>query len=128
MAETAARSDIARQLQTMAQGMITNYQRESGGIQDTAVIEFQESVSRQLAQATFSGSARETSWTAPDGKTLWVRVRLSKSDAAASVALEVNKVVANEASRYAAFKAMDALKMMNAELDKYNSRPEPIIK
>jgi hypothetical protein len=128
MAETAARSDIARQLQTMAQGMISNYQRESGSINDTAVIEFQESVTRQLAQATFTGSARELSWTAPDGKTLWVRVKLSKTDAAKSVAAEVNKLVANEASRYAAFKAMDALKMMDAALNKYNSRPEPVLK
>jgi hypothetical protein len=53
---------------------------------------------------------------------------MSKAEAARSVAAEVNKLVESEASRYAEFKAMDALGMMDAELDKYSSKPEPVIK
>ena len=128
MADADGRADIARQLQTMAQSMVTNYQREAGGINNTAALGFQESITRQLAQATLTGATRDVSWTTPDNKTLWVRVKMSKADAAKSVAAEVDKVVENEASRYAEFKAMDALKMMDAELDKYDSKPEPVIK
>ena len=128
MADADARADIARQLQTLAQGMVTNYQREAGGIDNTAALGFQESITRQLAQATLTGATKDVSWTTPDNKTLWVRVKMSKADAAKSVADEVGKAVESEASRYAEFKAMDALKMMDAELDKYSSKPEPVIK
>jgi hypothetical protein len=128
MADADARADIARQLQTLAQGMVTNYQREAGGINNTAALGFQESISRQLAQATLTGAVRDMNWTTSDGKTLWVRVRLAKVDAARSVASEVDKVVESEASRYAEFKAMDSLKMMDTELDKYSSKPAPVIK
>jgi hypothetical protein len=128
MADAGARADIARQLQTMAQGMVTNYEREAGGINNTAALGFQESITRQLAQATLQGAVNDVSWTTPDNKTLWVRVKMSKADASKSIAAEVNKLVESEASRYAEFKAMDALKMMDAELDKYSSKPEPVIK
>jgi hypothetical protein len=128
MADADARADIARQLQTLAQGMVTNYQREAGGITDAAAMGFQESINRQLTQATLTGAVRDLSWTTPDNKTLWVRVKMSKADAAKSVAAEVDKVVESEASRYAEFKAMDSLKMMDTELDKYSSKPQPVIK
>jgi hypothetical protein len=128
MADADARADIARQLQTRAQGMVTNYQREAGGIDNTAAMVFQESVTRQLAQANLQGAVRDLSWTTPDNKTLWVRLKMSKADAAKSVDNEVKKLVESEAARYAEFKAMDALKMMDTELDKYSSKPEPVIK
>jgi hypothetical protein len=128
VADADGRADIARQLQTLAQGMVTNYQREAGGINNTAALGFQESVTRQLTQANLRGAVRDVSWTTPDNKTLWVRVKISKEDAAKSVADEVDKLVENEASRYAEFKAMDALRMMDTELDKYNSKPDPVIK
>jgi hypothetical protein len=128
MAEADARADIARQLQTTVQGMVTNYQREAGGINNTAALGFQESINRQLAQATLQGAVPDVRWAAPDNKTFWVRVKMAKADAAKSVAGEVDKLVESEASRYAEFKAMDALKMMDAELGKYSSKPEPVIK
>ncbi|MDR1586685.1 MAG: hypothetical protein LBS57_04435 [Treponema sp.] len=128
MADADARADIARQLQTLAQGMVTNYQREAGGINNTAALGFQESITRQLAQAKLQGAVKDESWYTPDGKTLYVRLKMLKADAAKSVAAEVDKLVESEASRYAEFKAMDALKMMDAELDKYSSQPDPVIK
>jgi hypothetical protein len=128
VADSVARADIARQLQTMAQSMVTNYQREAGGINNTAAVGFSESISRQVAQANLQGASRDQTWTSPDGKTLWIRLKMAKADAAKSVAAEVSKVVESEASRYAEFKAMDALKLMDAELSKYESKPDPVIK
>jgi ABC-type glycerol-3-phosphate transport system substrate-binding protein len=128
MADADARADIARQLQTSVQGMVTNFQREAGGIDNTAALGFQQSINRQLAQATLTGAVRDRSWTTSDGKTLWVRLKLAKADAARFAAGEVDKLVESEASRYAEFKAMDALKMMDEELSKYSSKPEPVIK
>jgi hypothetical protein len=127
-ATAGARADIARQLKTLAQSMITTYQREAGNLNATAELGFEESINRQVAQANLQGASRELAWTTPDGKTLWVRVKMSKADVFNSITADVNKAVENEASRYAEFKAKEALDLMNAELDKYNSKPEPVIK
>jgi len=127
MADSGARQDIARQLQTLAQGMVTDYAREAGGINNTAAMQFQETVSRQVAQANLQGAVRDVTWTAPDNKTLWVRLKMSKDDAAKSASAEVSKAIDSEAARYAEFKAMDALKMMDMELQKNSTSPQPVI-
>jgi len=128
MADSGARQDLARQLQTLAQGMVTDYSREAGGINNTAAMQFQESVSRQIAQANLQGAVPDLRWTTTDGKTLWVRVKMAKSDAARGVASETQKAIDSEAARYAEFKAMDALKMMEMQLEKNSTFPQPVIK
>jgi hypothetical protein len=128
MADSAARQDLARQLQTMAQGMVTDYAREAGGINNTAAMQFQETVSRQLAQATLQGAVRDVVWTTSDGKTLWMRLKMSKADASRTTANEAQKAIESEAARYAEFKAMDALKMMDMQLEKNSTSPQPVIK
>lgn len=127
MSESRARQDIARQLQTLAQGMITDYTREAGGVNNTAVVQFQESVSRQLTQATLQGATRDLTWTSPDSKTLWTRLKMNKADAAKSVADSTQKAIDSEAARYAEFKAMDALKMMDMQLQKTSTSPQPVM-
>jgi len=128
MADSGARADLARQLQTMAQGMVTDYAREAGGIDNTAAMQFQETVSRQIAQANLQGAVRDVMWTTPDNKTLWIRLKISKADAAKSAAAEAQKAVDSEAARYAEFKAMDALKMMEMQLNKNSTSPQPVIR
>ena len=127
MADAGARQDLARQLQTLAQGMVTDYAREAGGIGNTAAMQFQETVSRQIAQANLQGAVRDLMWTSPDNKNLWVRIKMSKDDAAKSVADITQKAIDSEAARYAEFKAMDALKMMDAQIDKNSTSPIPVI-
>ena len=122
MADSRARQDISRQLQTLTQGMVVDYAREAGGINNTAVIQFQESVSRQISQANLQGCVRELMWTAPDGKSLWMRLKMSKADAAK----EAQKAIDSEAARFAEFKAMEALKMMDAQLNKNPQSPNPV--
>ncbi|MDR0404014.1 MAG: hypothetical protein LBH35_10565 [Treponema sp.] len=127
MADSAARQDLARQLQVLAQGMVTDYAREAGGIDNTAAMQFQESVSRQIAQANIQGAVRDLVWTSPDKKTLWMRLRLSKEDAAKTAADQAQKAIESEAARYAEFKAMDALRMMDQQIDKNSTSPQPVI-
>jgi len=127
MADSGARQDIARQLQTLAQGMVTDYSREAGGINNTAAMQFQETVSRQIAQATLTGAVRDVMWTTADGKTLWMRLKMSKADAAKTAADQAQKAIESEAARYAEFKAMDALKMMDQQLEKNPTSPQPVI-
>ena len=128
MADSGARQDLARQLQTLAQGMVTDYSREAGGINNTAAMQFQEVVSRQVSQANLQGAVRDTTWNSPDGRTMWMRIKMSKADAARLAANEAQKAVDSEAARYAEFKAMDALKMMDQQLQKNSTLPQPVMR
>jgi ABC-type phosphate/phosphonate transport system substrate-binding protein len=125
-ADANARADIARQLKTIAETMVTTYQREAGGLNATAALGFEESINRQVAQANLQGASRDQYWVTPDGKTGYARVAMSKADLSKSLAADLNKAVETEASRYAEFKADEALKLMDAELNKYKSDPSSI--
>ena len=126
MADSRARQDLARQMQTLAQGMVVDYAREAGGISNTAAAQFQESVSRQVAQANISGAVRDIMWTAPDNRTLWIRLRVSKADAARTAADEVARAVDSDEARFAEFKAMDALRMMEMQIQRNPTSPQPV--
>jgi hypothetical protein len=127
ISEARARADIARQLNTIVEGMITDYTRDANmGTSNEASLGLQESINRQLSQAQLSAARRDQLWTAPDG-TLWARVVYSKADAAKFAADSIKNVVDNEAARYAEFKALDAAKMMDEHLSRYNSDPNKTV-
>jgi hypothetical protein len=127
MAETRARADIARQLTSVVEGMITDYTRDANmGTANQASIGLQESINRQLSQAQLTGARVDQRWNAPDG-TFWARVVYSKTDAAKFAADSIKNVVDNEAARYAEFKAMEATKMMDEQLSKYQSDPNKTV-
>jgi hypothetical protein len=127
LAETRARADIARQLNTIVEGMITDYTRDANmGTANQASIGLQESINRQLSQAQLTGAQRDQLWAAPDGA-IWARVVYSKADAAKFAADSVKNVIDNEAARYAEFKAMEAAKMMDEQLSKYKSDPNKAV-
>ena len=122
VADSRARQDLARQISTLAQGMVVDHARQSGGIADTTVLQFQEEVSRQLTDAKLTGAVPNHRWDTPDHKSLWVRVKLSKEEAAGNI----QKAVDSEAARYAEFKAMEALKMLDQQLEKNPQSPRPV--
>ena len=126
MADSRARQDLARQLETLARGMVVDYARDAGGIDNTAALQFQETVSRQIVDAKLTGADRDVLWNTPDNKTLWVRVKMSKDNAARNTADQILKAVESEAARYAEFKAMDALKMMDQQFEKNPPVPQPV--
>jgi len=128
MSDSGARQDLARQIQTLAQGMVTDYSRQAGAIDNNTAMSFQESVSRQIAQANLQGAVRDVMWTSPDGKTLWTRLKMSKDDAAKTAADQVQNAIDSEAARYAEFKAMDALKMMDQQIQNNSTTPNPVLK
>ena len=113
-ADARARTDLATKLSTEVQAMIIDYSRTAGTeTNNTAVLSFYESISRQLTQATLKGVELEKRERTKDG-TYWSLMRISKKDAAQASA----DIIESEASRYAEFKAMEALKMMESQLNK----------
>jgi hypothetical protein len=121
MAESRARQNIAFQLSTEVEAMITDYARDAGTINDEASLQLAQTVGRQITQTTLSGVSPLKRWKASDG-TWWYLVQLKKSDAARVAA----GIIDNEAARYAEFKAMEALKMMDTQLAKKNDKPVPV--
>jgi len=113
-ADARSRTDIAFKLDVEVQAMITDYQRTSGTVTNQAAgLEFVESVSRQLTAANLRGVEVVSREQTADGA-YWALARISKSDAAKAAA----EVLETEASRYAEFKAMDALRMMEMQLNR----------
>jgi hypothetical protein len=121
MAESRARQAIALQLNVNVQAMITDYSRQAGTVNNSAALEFAETVGRQLTSTNLSGAIPVKREQTKDG-TLWVLVSYSKADAARTAA----GIIENEASRYAEFKAMDALKMMDQQLSRTDTKPEVV--
>ncbi|MCL2834462.1 MAG: LPP20 family lipoprotein [Treponema sp.] len=113
-ADARARTDLATKLSTEVQAMIIDYSRIAGTENNsTANLTFYESISRQLTNTTLRGVELVERDRTTDG-TYWSLVRMSKTDAAQVSA----EIIDSEASKYAEFKAMEALKMMEAQLDK----------
>ncbi|MDR2634115.1 MAG: LPP20 family lipoprotein [Treponema sp.] len=121
MAESRARQSLAFQLNANVQAMITDYARSAGTENSQASLEFSEIVGRQLTQTTLSGAIPVKREQAKDG-TFWVLISYSKADAARAAA----NIIENEASKYAEFKAMEALKLMDQQLERISTKPEAV--
>jgi len=112
-ADARARADLATKINTEVQSMIIDYSRIAGleGSQ-TANLTFYENVSRQISNATLRGVEIVKRVRTKDG-TYWTLIQISKKN----VAEDTAQIIENEASRYAEFKAMEALKMMEQQLN-----------
>ena len=115
--DAQARTDIATKLKTEVQAMIIDYFRSAGTENNQASLNFYESISRQLTDAYLTGVDVVKREKTKDG-TYWTLMRISKTDAASAAANAIQDVYESEAARYAEFKAMDALKMMEQQLNK----------
>ena len=113
-ADARARTDIAMKLDVEVQAMIIDYSRTAGTeINQTAALTFYESISRQIAQANLSGVEVVRREQTADGS-YWTLARINKAEAARATA----EIIDSEASRYAEFKALEALKMMEQQLNR----------
>lgn len=115
-AEHLATVNLASKIDTAIEAMVIDYTRIAGTeINQTTALSFYESVSRQLTDVHLIGVEVVKRERTKDG-TWWVLVQMSKENAAQSGYRAVNEVLESEASRYAEFKAMEALKMLDAQL------------
>jgi hypothetical protein len=112
-AEARARRAIANNLSIQVQGMLTDYSREAGTLTDSSSIQLIENVGREITDVKLSGVKIIKRERSKDG-TWWALASYPK-DAAKD---EIANVLEHEASRYAEFKAQEALKMLDAQLDK----------
>jgi nicotinamide mononucleotide adenylyltransferase len=114
-AEQRARVSISRTLKDNIKAMVTDYSRTAGTADESTTLQFYESISQSVTNNTLSG-AKVAKRDYKSG-VAYVMVTMSKADAAAAGA----SVIENEASQYAEFKAMNALALLNAQLESDNA-------
>jgi len=115
-----ARRDVAGQLSVLVQSLLEDHAKESGTVQDSTSTQSIERVGRDLININLSGAVPNAQKRMPDG-TWWVRVSIKKAEAKKDVA----NVFDNEAARYADFKKQEALKRLDEQLEKTQSKPTP---
>jgi len=119
-ATSRARRDVAAQLGTLVQSMLTDYARESGTLSNSASIQSIERITQELININLTGATPNAQRRMPDG-TWWIRVQLRKADAQRVV----TEVFTSEASRYADFRANEAAAMLQHRLAETQSTPSP---
>jgi hypothetical protein len=119
-AETRARADISRQLQTIVKNMVNDYTATSEIDQDSA-LSFQENITQTLSKSDLKG-AKTVGMQTVDGL-LWVVMEYSKSAAVN----EVNQAASKAKLAVPKAAAFDALDRMDAAFDKEaGGGPEPV--
>ena len=125
VAETNARADIAAQIETTIQAAITAYTQEAGVDDNTQVISFVESITRQITDTTLSGATPKQRAPMDDGG-IWVLMVYSKNallDSFEEVAKEFER---NEDAAFAEFKAASALEKLDYQLANNPTQSKPV--
>ena len=108
-----ARKDVALQVSTRVQSMMTDYAQEAGAEGNTQVITFVESITKQVADVELQGAVTEKVYAAVDGN-WFAMVSYPKSTLTEEVA---DIFTRNEDAAFAEFKADQALERLEASLE-----------
>jgi hypothetical protein len=114
IAETRARADVSRQLQSIIKNMILDYTAQSE-LDPDASISFQENITQALSKSELRGAKVVQTQTDSNGL-LWVVVEYSKSAAISDES--VNQAVAAAKLAVPAAAAFDAVSRMENAFDK----------
>ena len=112
-ATAQARDEIARQVSVKVSNAVKSYAQEAGVDGDTQVINFIETVSKQIADTTLKGSKVVEKYYAKDG-TVYVMVMYETSALQETAMSEFQR---NESAAFAEFKAAEAMKWLDKELE-----------
>ncbi|WP_319561556.1 LPP20 family lipoprotein [Marispirochaeta sp.] len=110
-----ARAEIAAQVEVQVDSAVKQYAQEAGVDGNRQVIEFLETVTKQVASATLNGSKVVETFRDDDG-TVYVMVMYEKSALREAAAKELFE--RNEDAAFAEFKADEAMRWLDAELEK----------
>ena len=118
MAVSRGREDIAFQMNAAIEAAIVDYAQEAGVDDNTQVVNFVETISRQVTEVTLSGASPEEVAQGSDG-TIYALVSYPKNGftEAASEAF-----MRNEDAAFAEFKADQALEALDRQLE--NNPPQ----
>jgi LPP20 lipoprotein len=115
VAETNARADIASQIETTIQEAITAYAQEAGVDDNTQLISFVETITRQITDTTLSGATPKSRVPMDDGG-VWVLMVYGKDALADSFEEVAEEFERNEDAAFAEFKAAQAIEKLDYQL------------
>ncbi len=107
-----ARDDIAGQVSVSVKNALTDYAQQAGEGDNQQAVQFVESVSRQIADVTLSGCRTDKIQVADDGS-VYALVSYNVQNLLDAAKTEFSR---NEAAAFAEFKADEALRRLNSEI------------
>jgi len=113
MAIARAREDIAFQINATVKAAITDYAQEAGADGESQTINFVETISRQLTETTLTNTKTEKIEVDSEER-VYAMVSYNVNEFKESAAKEFQR---NEDAAFAEFKAQEALKKLNHELE-----------
>jgi hypothetical protein len=119
-AEARARTAISFTLSANIEAMIIDFNQTAGNSNAQSNLTFAQNISRQLTTSRLTGVEVQESEVASDG-TVFVLAVMSKADAKKNFEEKFNDP---EVAKYAAFKADEALKMLDAQISKQTVEPK----
>lgn len=115
-----SRKDVALQVSTRVQSMLTDYAQESGTGDATQVLTFVESITKQVADVELKGAVTEKVYAANDGN--WFSMVSYPKNAMLENVEDV--FVRNEEAAFSEFKADQALAKLEASLNENPTKSE----
>jgi len=117
-ATARAQRNAAEQIGSLIQAQLTDFAVEEGIQDDPRSIMLIENIQRNIVNMNLSRSSVNARDKMADG-TWWVRVTVSKNE----VINQVNSIVNNEAANYAGFRADQALRRLEYEINNAQLNP-----
>ncbi len=125
VAETNARADIASQIETTIQEAITSYAQEAGEGENTQLINFVETITRQITDQTLSGATPKSRVPMDDGG-FWVLMVYGKEALKDSFKDVAEGFERNDAAAFAEFKASQAIDKLDYQLANNPTVSKPV--
>ena len=122
MALARAREDIAFQVSTTVKAAITDYAQEAGADNNNQVLSFVETVTRQITETRLVGTKISDVYVSKDG-TVFALVEYPLGDFLLDAEEEFER---NEDAAFAEFKAAEALKKLEWELENNPPHSAPV--
>lgn len=116
-AEQDARVQVARWIEVSVKNALTNYSSESGEGTNIQILDFAESISKDIADQSLSGVERDEVWVDQEGG-VYVLCSFPKSNVGKNFEQVSGNFIRNEAAAFAEFKAKDALSFLEKETSK----------
>jgi hypothetical protein len=113
MAIARAREDIAFQINATVKAAVTDYAQEAGADGESQTISFVETISRQLTETTLTNTKTEKVEVDSEGR-VYAMVSYNVNEFKKTAEEEFRR---NEDAAFAEFKAQEALKKLNYELE-----------
>lgn len=112
VAISRARNDIAFQMNAQIEAAITDYAQEAGVDDNTQVVNFVETISRQTTETTLTGTRTENVYPAKDG-TVYALVSFPMNNFMQEADQAFQR---NEDAAFAEFKAQQALERLDSQM------------